>query len=216
MSINPIGSLKQIGDFKKNEYKLERGVYSFPSVGDSVVVPTQEQLKAIVENNDENANIYIGNATIAGNAKVFVDPDKLFGRHLAVLGNTGSGKSCTVAGLIRWSIESAKEKIVELNRTSEKKDHKLNSRFIILDPNGEYANTFNDLNESVTRFRININEDVRSTFKDLQIPAWLWNSNEWISIAQAAPGTQRPLLMQALAGMKTGSRLEDPWTVRLK
>jgi DNA helicase HerA-like ATPase len=42
--------------------------------------------------------------TTSANAAVYVDPDKLYGRHLAVLGNTGSGKSCSVAGLIRWSL----------------------------------------------------------------------------------------------------------------
>lgn len=51
--------------------------------------------------------MYIGNSPLVGNAKVMIDPDRLFGRHLAVLGNTGSGKSCSVAGLIRWSLESA-------------------------------------------------------------------------------------------------------------
>ena len=40
-----------------------------------------------------------GTATFAGNASVWVHPDKLFGRHLAVLGNTGSGKSCSVGAL---------------------------------------------------------------------------------------------------------------------
>ena len=40
---------------------------------------------------------------------VHVNPDKLFGRHLAVLGNTGAGKSCTIAGLVRWSLEAAQE-----------------------------------------------------------------------------------------------------------
>lgn len=60
-----------------------------------------------------------------------IDPDRLFGRHLAVLGNTGSGKSCSVAGLIRWSLESAREKLVDSTKL-------VNSRFIVLDPNGEY------------------------------------------------------------------------------
>ncbi|WP_249278888.1 helicase HerA domain-containing protein, partial [Enterobacter hormaechei] len=57
-----------------------------------------------------------------------VDPDRLFGRHIAVLGNTGSGKSCSVSGLIQWSLESALESQI-----------KPNARFIILDPNGVYA-----------------------------------------------------------------------------
>lgn len=71
--------------------------------------------------------MYIGNSPLVGNAKVMIDPDRLFGRHLAVLGNTGSGKSCSVAGLIRWSLESA-------NISKTKKTFPVNSRFIVLDP----------------------------------------------------------------------------------
>nr|WP_249823780.1 DUF87 domain-containing protein [Escherichia coli] len=70
----------------------------------------------------------IGQSPLANNANVAVDPDRLFGRHIAVLGNTGSGKSCSVAGLIQWSLEAAMESEI-----------KPNARFIILDPNGEYT-----------------------------------------------------------------------------
>ena len=138
MAINPIGTLKTEIRNKETFCKLERGVYSFPSVGDAVVLPKDEQLRSIVENDDKNALVKIGVAPIAANATVSINPDKLFGRHIAVLGNTGSGKSCSVAGLIRWSLEeSQKKKVKDLER--------LNARFIVLDPNGEYSDSFNDL-----------------------------------------------------------------------
>ena len=53
MSITPMGTLKQVGRIKDKTYKLERGVYSFPSVGDNVVLPTDIQLKSIVENKEK-------------------------------------------------------------------------------------------------------------------------------------------------------------------
>lgn len=110
MSVIPLGILKEsIGDTAgKIEYEFVRGIEVFPTVGDPVLIPTQTQLKAIVESGS-NRRVNIGISPLAGNAVVSVDPDRLFGRHLAVLGNTGSGKSCSVAGLIRWSIESAKK-----------------------------------------------------------------------------------------------------------
>lgn len=73
-----------------------------------------------------------------------MNPDKVFGRHLAVLGNTGSGKSCSVAGLIRWSLEAA----AEASETSP-----VNARFIVLDPNGEYASAFADMEGRVRVFQ---------------------------------------------------------------
>ena len=71
--------------FNENKYKFKRGMESFPSVGDNVFIPTQNQLRSIVESGS-NRRIKIGTSPLAANADVCVDPDRLFGRHLAVLG----------------------------------------------------------------------------------------------------------------------------------
>jgi hypothetical protein len=194
LSLSPLGILKE----KDGNYEIERGVYSYPSVGDIVIVPNQEQLKAIVQNKDENARIKIGVAPMAANAPIFVDPDKLFGRHLAILGNTGSGKSCSVAGLIRWSIEAAKR--------NSNNEQDVNARFIIFDPNGEYGNCFNDLG-NVKRYEVKLREDVDA--KQLKVPSWMWNSWEWASIAQASARTQRPILRRALREIKNAEISKD-------
>lgn len=188
LSLSPVGVLKDTG----NGYEIERGVYSLPSVGDTVNIPTPEQLKAIVQNKNEKARIRIGDSPIAANASIYVDPDKLFGRHLAVLGNTGSGKSCSVAGLIRWSIEESKK------NTNEK----VNARFILFDPNGEYGDCFNDIEDiSINRYAVKL-PDADSNIKQLKVPSWMWNSWEWASIAQASAKTQRPILRRALREIK--------------
>jgi hypothetical protein len=204
--LSPLGTLKE----KENGYEIERGVYSYPSVGDIVIIPSQEQLKAIVQNKDENARIKIGLSPLAANAPIFVDPDKLFGRHLAVLGNTGSGKSCSVAGLIRWSIESAKNKIDEdakgQNQDTEKQNYKsANARFIIFDPNGEYGTCFEGLG-NVKKYEVKIKEGGAD---QLKAPSWMWNSWEWASIAQASARTQRPILRRALREIKNTDIAKD-------
>lgn len=201
MVITPLGVLKKKKD---STYEIERGVYSYPSVGDNVILPTDKQLTAIVENPD--GKFEIGKAPIASNAPIKVNPDKLFGRHLAILGNTGSGKSCSVAGLIRWSLTEA-DKV--------KTNAQLNSRFIILDPNGEYFDAFNDLgSKKVRKFTIKLDES-DPNFEQLKIPAWMWNSQEWISFSQAAPGAQRPLLLQSLLDLKRGKQLGNSNIIRV-
>lgn len=197
MSITPMGTLKQEGKTEEKRYKLERGIYSFPSIGDTVILPSDVQLKSIVENKEKNSLVKIGTAPIAGNAEVRINPDKLFGRHVAILGNTGSGKSCSVAGVIRWSLEAATEHLP--NNT------KLNSRFIILDPNGEYTSAFDDLNCEVRKFMVELSEEESESFKELKVPAWLWNSYEWSSFSNASGRTQRPILKQALRELKSNS-----------
>ncbi|MGN6212708.1 ATP-binding protein [Parafilimonas sp.] len=202
MAVNPIGTLKTEIRDKEAIYKLERGVYSFPSIGDTVVLAKDEQLKSIVENDDEQACVKIGKAPVAGNAIVKINPNKLFGRHVAVLGNTGSGKSCSVAGLIRWSL-------VEAEKVKQEKALNLNARFIIFDPNGEYSSSFDDLNIAVKRFKIDITPEEAQTFKQLRIPAWFWNSYEWSSFTLATGRTQRPILRRALRELKGGRKVDS-------
>ena len=193
MSLNPLGCLfyaDRSSDGKEN-YRFQRGVESYPTVGAPVLLPTQTQLKAIVESGD-NRSVLIGHSPLAANAEVMIDPDRVFGRHLAVLGNTGSGKSCSVAGLIRWSLEAAKSK---RNPGSDP-----NARFIVLDPNGEYANTFQDMGQ-VRVYAVEPIEEI----KQLQIPLWFWNSAEWSTFTQASGKTQRPTLIQALRSVRDGA-----------
>lgn len=195
ISLNPLGCLF-FGDRSsdgKESYRFQRGVEGYPTVGAPVLLPTQTQLRAIVESGD-NRSVLIGNSPLAANAKVMIDPDRVFGRHLAVLGNTGSGKSCSVAGLIRWSLEAAKQQ----------QETTPNARFIILDPNGEYANTFKDMSE----VRVYAVEAIQN-IKQLQVPLWFWNSAEWISFTQASSKTQRPLLKQALRDVRAGRTISN-------
>ena len=191
MRLNPLGTLSYEGVRGEEEfYVFRRGVESYPAVGDAVLLPTQGQLKAIIESG-ENRRVKIGISPLAANAEVKIDPDRLFGRHLAVLGNTGSGKSCSVAGLVRWSLEAAKKA-----RNGEEP----NARFIVLDPNGEYAQTFQDLG-NVNIFAVEPGEGA----EQLQVPLWFWNSAEWCAFAQASSKTQRPTLIQALRTVRDGT-----------
>ncbi|HCW91451.1 MAG TPA: ATPase [Marinobacter sp.] len=193
MSLNPLGCLFYDGTKKNGEekYRFRRGVESYPTVGDSVLLPSQNQLHAIVESGDDR-HVVIGTSPLAANAEVAIDPDRLFGRHLAVLGNTGSGKSCSVAGLIRWSMDAAKR------ARGDESDP--NARFIVLDPNGEYANTFRDMSK-VRVFAVEPDEGI----EQLQVPLWFWNSEEWSAFTQASAKAQRPTLVQALRSVRDGS-----------
>jgi DNA helicase HerA-like ATPase len=198
MSVSPVGTLTSRRDRASvtTKYELSRGVVAFPSVGDQVLMPTPDQLEAIVGGKESDRRVRIGASPLASNAAIMVDPDKLFGRHLAVLGNTGSGKSCTVAGLIRWSMDAASKVIQAAGKNGVP-----NARFIVLDPNGEYAKAFADQGEKLRLFRV---PPVVVGERPLDVPAWLWSGHEWTAVAHAQPGAQRPLLMQGLRELKSG------------
>lgn len=193
MELQPVGTLVA----SESGYKFKRGLETFPSVGDIVILPMEEQLRSIIESG-ENRRVYIGNSPLVGNAKVMIDPDRLFGRHLAVLGNTGSGKSCSVAGLIRWSLESAEQQ-------KANKESAVNSRFIVLDPNGEYSKAFADKIEANI---YSVNVEAGDGKKQLEVPLWFWNTDEWCGFTKASPKTHRTTIVHALKSVRGGVSFE--------
>lgn len=193
LSLNPLGTLRKESNKlgEKERYTFRRGADALPSIGASVLLPTEQQLRSIVESG-ERRRVKIGTSPLAGHAEVCIDPDRLFGRHLAVLGNTGSGKSCSVAGLIRWSLEQAQS----AGGTPP------NARFIVLDPNGEYSRAFADAAPPVNARIFKMSPQLGEAL--LQIPLWFWNSAEWCSFTQASSKTQKPTLIQALRSVRDG------------
>lgn len=181
MSLNSLGTLRKKPGLT-SEYGFRRGADSLPSIGTGVLLPTEIQLHSIVESGDRR-RVKIGTSPLAAYAEVRVDPDRIFGRHLAVLGNTGSGKSCSVAGLIHWSLEQAR---AASGSTP-------NARFVVLDPNGEYTHAFGS---SARVFQVNAEEN------PLKVPLWFWNSAEWCAFTQASARAQVPLLKRALRSMR--------------
>ncbi|EKP8485513.1 DUF87 domain-containing protein [Escherichia coli] len=201
LSINPVGTLRV--DRKNEDYKFTRGTDAFPSVGDSVLLPTDRQLKSIIESGD-NRRVKIGDSPLANNAEIKVDPDRLFGRHLAVLGNTGSGKSCSVAGLIQWSLDA----VLQQGQIP-------NARFIILDPNGEYSRAFGPESKYKGKL-LRVEANTGAGEIDLKVPSWLWNSSEWGAFTQASSKVQLPLLRRALRAMRNDVLSEDDVTIQAK
>jgi hypothetical protein len=214
MAVVPIGTLSAeiLDDRLLPTFRLRRGVEVFPSVGETVLLPGPEQLKAIVQGEStSDRSLSIGTCPTGGGADVFVDPDKLFGRHLAVLGNTGSGKSCTVSGLIHWALDRSARATPELDGKAQSP----NARFVILDPNGEYSKAFRGMGARL--YQVLTAEEAqkhRDEGSDPEVhpfllPAWMWNGEEWAAFTGAAPGVQRPLLFEALRRLRAGQGLPD-------
>ncbi|HBV0562257.1 TPA: DUF87 domain-containing protein [Citrobacter koseri] len=201
LSINPVGTLRV--DRKNEGFKFTRGTDAFPSVGDSVLLPTDRQLKSIIESGD-NRRVKIGDSPLANNAEIKVDPDRLFGRHIAIWGNTGSGKSCSVAGLIQWSLDA----VLQQGQTP-------NARFIILDPNGEYSRAFGPESKYKGKL-LRVEANTGAGEIDLKVPSWLWNSSEWAAFTQASSKVQLPLLRRALRAMRNDILSEDDVTIQAK
>jgi len=109
------------------EASFERGISQYPGINDEVHLVTERDL-AKIYGTDEGGQVTIGRLAAAESIPVRIDLEKLITRHSAVLGSTGSGKSTTVANLLR-SISG-----VQSGKTAFP-----SARILLLDVHGEYG-----------------------------------------------------------------------------
>lgn len=113
---------------------FERGISQFPSIGDEVHLVTENDLLRIYGKR-ERGQINIGRLSSADSIQVSVDLDSLVNKHSALLGSTGSGKSTSVASLLRAIITDHQDEKIELP----------SSRIVLFDLHGEYASALSDI-----------------------------------------------------------------------
>ncbi len=160
---SPIGAL--INNDDKLEFK--RGTQVLPVPTEIVYTFGTEDL-SIIFSDDSSFGFEIGR--LSGNPTVpfCIDGDRFFGKHIGVVGSTGSGKSCAVSSLIQNAVGIANAK--NSNRGSQK-----NSHVIIFDIHSEYSSAFTvDESENFSLNKLDVD--------NLTLPYWLMNAEELESI----------------------------------
>lgn len=127
-----------------------------------------------------DATVTIGQTPGTGSSKVRASYNDLFSRPLAIIGSTGSGKSCTVAGIIKSALESLGSNADQINHPC----------LFVLDVNGEYASVF----PSEQRPQRKLPHRIYVNGKEFPLPVWLMNSQEVCAWLLAAEGVQTPAL----------------------
>jgi len=144
-----------------DQWKLvfERGVSTFPLPKQVVYLTPKSELKWLFDKGSR-ATIPIGDHVGVDGATCYVDMNELLGKHTAILGSTGSGKSGTVAALLHAIIEHGED-----NQYQNWKP-----KIVVLDPHNEYGSAF------PTHKRLSTDEG------SLKLPYWLFNLQETISL----------------------------------
>lgn len=128
----------------------------------------------------------IGRSVAFEGYDVKVRIDDFFGGHTAVLGNTGSGKSCTVASILQSLFEKADE------------HHARGATFVVFDVNGEYTQSLLPLANSVGIGVTHVILDGSAAEDRFRLPHWFLEQSEWELLLQASERTQIPVLRTAL------------------
>lgn len=180
--IKPIGTLS-----KTNEFFM--GVGIFPSIYTDVAIVTIDDIKHVLSPNKTvpgdkkvegvHDSIEIGISKNMINYKINLNINKLFNIHTAVLGNSGSGKSNTIAHILQ-----------EVYR--KEGNHADGAKTVLFDVNGEYYKAFAvDLSPSISTkfYKPNIVEKNKTQFF---LPYYLMNLDEWLAFLMASERTQKP------------------------
>lgn len=171
-----------------------QGVYSFPALDNPVWYVTEQDLNQIFDNKSNSDSIDyqkdyylpIGTSPAFQNYKVKICPDQFFVKHSAILGNTGSGKSCTLTSILR-----------NLFRFRYNNHTKLtNVHIIIFDTNGEYRDAF--LPEKKNSELEEINAYYYGGEEQVRVPYWLMNWNDFKFLLSPSEGVQSPILNRAI------------------
>ncbi|MBN2537746.1 ATP-binding protein, partial [candidate division WOR-3 bacterium] len=140
-----IGTLGDDGSFV-------RGVAVYPNVGQAARMVTHDEIRKIFAE-FMDFGFSFGRPVHALDQRAYVQVDKLFGHHVAVLGSTGCGKSCTTASMLQAAVR-----------------HYPDTHIVVLDLHGEYAAAFP---ENVLK----IGAD------EVELPFWLLNFEEFSSLS---------------------------------
>mgnify|MGYP001412292189 CR=1 FL=1 len=185
-----------------SEGKYLDGVYNYPILDNPVWYIIKEDLDKIfddVSSKDEvdyQKDFYlpIGKNSNFPDYDIKINPDKFFAKHSAILGNTGSGKSCTVTSIL--------QALFNFNYSKNKEDKKelKSATIIIFDTNGEYKKAFEGF-ENINAFTI--------SEEGMRVPYWFMNYEDFEYLFEPSAGTQAPILKKALGMSKSKINLKS-------
>ncbi|MEO0419544.1 MAG: DUF87 domain-containing protein [Pseudomonadota bacterium] len=161
---------------------FKRGVTRYPTPGAMVYPATTADLKQIYAS-DGRSNIEIGKVFPTKDIRAGLYTDAMLGKHFALLGSTGTGKSTSAALILHRIVESAPK-----------------GHIVMIDPHGEYAAAFRTTGHIF---------DVGN----LQMPYWLMNFEEHCEVLLSSSGNERQIdqdiLAKCLLAARSKNRLSE-------
>ena len=170
----------------RGRLQFERGVATYPLPQQTVYLTPKAELRSIY-GHFKGAVIRIGEHVGAGGAPCYAELNELLGKHTAILGSTGAGKSAAVAAIIHSVI----------GRGTEENYGKWRPQVVILDPHNEYGKAFQG------HKRLSTDEGT------LSLPYWLLDLDETIGLligkTEYAATSQANIVKNALLSARSAT-----------
>lgn len=158
------------------------GVIRKPDLNSKVRIITPEEMKLIV-GDEKSSTMTLGASPLYDSCPIKVDINELFSNHMAIFGNSGSGKSCGVSRLIQ-------------NVFQTPGFIPFRSNFFIFDSSGEYRNAFQDINKINPNYNYKFyttNYHEPNT-EQLKVPLWLLTVDDLALLLSVTNHSQLPII----------------------
>lgn len=193
--------IKFLGEFMEKGFRT--GIVRKPSLDSKVRMISQSELEQVIGTKSKD-NFLLGYSPLYNNYPIYVRINDLFSNHFAILGSSGSGKSCGTARIIQNVFANPEMPVY-------------NSNLIFFDAYGEYKNAFSSINQInsnynykfITTNKQDANDD------DLRIPIYLLNLDDLALLLNATEHSQLTILERTLKLVRIFAR-NDEASIKVK
>ena len=191
--------IRFLGEFIGNKYIS--GVIRKPVLSSKIRQINDEELQSLMGSYSDKTFI-LGQSAIYKGHTVYVDINDLLSNHMAIFGNSGSGKSCGVARMVQ-------------NLFSNPEFIAYNANIFIFDAYGEYKTAFSKLNELNPNYSYKFitTNPTDATDQRLSIPVHLLTLDDMTLLLQVSSHTQIPIIERALKLAKVFADVSDEATM---
>lgn len=186
IDLDALGTIQLLGCIAMDSLRVTAGVDAYPRLGDRIYaaphrfIALMPRLMEPEEDNREPVTLDLGAIDVAHESMVSIKPERLFGRHCAILGATGGGKSWTTARIIEECI-------------------RYSAKLILVDATGEYRH-FTD----ASVLHCHLGEPVEGAAHSIacSLPPTSFLESDFIALFEPAGKVQGPKMRAAIRSLR--------------
>lgn len=191
--LDAIGHVQLLGSISAVDgLSVTAGVEYYPRLGDRVYAAPHEFIARVPSATgssceNDNVSIELGHVATGAESVVAITPERLFGRHCAILGSTGGGKSWTTARLLEECIQH-------------------DAKVILLDATSEYRSL---QSEGIQHCHLGVSANPEGKSVEASLPPTAFSESDFSALFRPSAGIQAPKLREAMSSLRMVQKAEE-------
>ena len=196
--VNSEAKISFLGEFINDRFYS--GIIRRPSLDANIRIINKQELGELVGDNDSRTMI-LGVSPLYNNYPIKVNINEMFSNHMAIFGNTGSGKTCGVARIVQ-NLFNMKDKIP------------FNSNIFIFNNTSEYDSAFRDINKINNNFNYKLYTTDKSdpSGNQIKIPLWIMDVDDYANLLDVTEYFQINIIEKMLSLVSVFARNDEEST----